>query len=179
MGGRIDVESEPGRGTAMVIWLPTASRLPATEGEVLKGAGEASTPARRLLVVDDEPLIREILQEGLVGLGEVLAADSGRQALELIAAQPDFDLILCDLMMPDVTGAELAQHLERNAPELARRMIFLTGGAFSEEARAFLEGRECLRKPVGLVEVIQAIKGRIGVLGPYPRAPMDRLPLGS
>jgi CheY-like chemotaxis protein len=174
MGGRIDVESEPGRGTAMVIWLPAAPGLPAMEGDLVKGAGEPPSKGLRLLVVDDEPLIREILQEGLVGLGEVLAAGSGRQALELIAAQPDFDLILCDLMMPDVTGVELAQHLERSAPELARRMIFLTGGAFSEEARAFLEGRERLRKPVGLAEVIQAIEGRIGALGLYPRIPMDR-----
>jgi CheY-like chemotaxis protein len=72
-----------------------------------------------------------------------------RAALELLSVDSAFDLILCDLMMPGMTGMDFHVELSRSAPELARRVVFMTGGAFTSGASKFLEGvpNRCLDKP--------------------------------
>jgi CheY-like chemotaxis protein len=77
---------------------------------------------------------------------DVTFAPGGREALDLLlshgAAEHTFDLILCDLMMPKMTGMEVWKEVARGAPHLAERFVFVTGGAFTQEARAFLEGAQ-------------------------------------
>jgi CheY-like chemotaxis protein len=111
----------------------------------------AAPPALRgqLLVVDDEEAVLRIVKRVLVKDHEVTTASSAKQALTLCEDGATFDLILCDLMMPDMTGMDLHRELARLAPEQAERMIFLTGGAFTTNARNFLADalKEQIEKP--------------------------------
>jgi CheY-like chemotaxis protein len=101
------------------------------------------------MIIDNEPLMLTALARMLEPEHEVAAFASAREALERLRAGDRFALILCDLMMPEMTGMELHETLAREAPELAERMVFLTGGAFTEAARVFLDGthRPWLEKP--------------------------------
>ena len=131
LGGVITAKSEVGRGSVFRILLPAAD----------PPAEPAPQIARRprVLVADDEPLILEMCERILVPNYEVHTAGSGRAALERIEAGETFDVIVCDLMMPDVTGMELHERLRRSAPHLADHMILMTGGAFTTRAQAFLD----------------------------------------
>jgi ligand-binding sensor domain-containing protein/signal transduction histidine kinase/CheY-like chemotaxis protein len=150
MGGDIRVRSEPGRGTTFEVVLPPARETTASgEHPVVSLADTGSTARGRLLVIDDEPLLIAALSRTLAPEHEVVAFTSARLALERLRAGERFELILCDLMMPEMTGMELHETLVREAPELAARMVFLTGGAFTEAAQAFLKTTRlpCLEKP--------------------------------
>jgi CheY-like chemotaxis protein len=92
----------------------------------------------RVLVIDDEPQLCTVLRRTLGAEHEVVTVTSARQALELFSGGEQFDIVLCDLMMPQMTGMELHAELMRLVPDQADRMIFMTGGAFSEEAAGFL-----------------------------------------
>jgi signal transduction histidine kinase/CheY-like chemotaxis protein/sugar lactone lactonase YvrE len=139
MGGRIEVESQVGRGTLFRLTLPVAK-------EQLERVPRA-TPARtgglargRVLVVDDDPLVSSAVRRTLARDHEVEVVVSSRQALELLSSpEGNYDVILCDLMMPEITGMDLHAQLEASSPERARRMVFITGGAYTQAARDFLE----------------------------------------
>ena len=105
----------------------------------------------RLLIVDDEIMFHKALRRTLGAEYEVSVATSAREALEAIARE-SFDVMLSDLMMPEMNGMELYDEIVRLAPALARRVIFLSGGAFTEGSRAFLERIEnpVLDKPFQL-----------------------------
>jgi len=137
-GGTIDVESAPGRGTTFRVSLPRAtSELSEEVPQVALGQ-----PARRrgrILVIDDEPMIARLVQRTLSAEHDVVATVRAAEALERLAAGERFDVILCDLMMPQMTGMELHAELCRVDQAQASRMIFLTGGAFTPAARAFLD----------------------------------------
>ncbi len=102
----------------------------------------ATLPRGNVLIVDDEPLIVSIVRRVLSTEHEVTTVLSGAGALAELEAGKTFDAVVCDLMMPDMTGMELFAELEQRAPLLATRVIFLTGGAFTASARAFLESVE-------------------------------------
>lgn len=80
-----------------------------------------------------------VVRRTLSSQHDVVTVTSAKEALEILRAGERFDVILCDVMMPQMTGVELHQQLEREAPDVLDRMIFLTGGAFTEAAREFLE----------------------------------------
>ncbi|HZH79455.1 MAG TPA: ATP-binding protein, partial [Archangium sp.] len=139
LGGDIRVRSEPGQGTTFEVRLPAA---PEDEEEVeVSAAKPTPAPFRRgrLLIIDDEPLVVATLVRTLAREHDVLSFTSARQALERLRAGEPCELILCDLMMPELTGMELHATLARENPALAERMLFLTGGAFTEATRAFLD----------------------------------------
>ncbi len=102
-------------------------------------ADERSLVRMRVLVIDDEPLICTTLRI-LLDEHEVRVVSSGREARELLAAGGSFDVILCDLMLDDFSGMDLARWLESARPDLLDRLVFMTGGAFTDEARRFLRG---------------------------------------
>jgi CheY-like chemotaxis protein len=135
LGGEITVESEVGRGSTFSVFLPVASGEPMPEA----AARPEQSGRARILVVDDEPLVCKALQRILSPPHDVRVRESGREALQDLESDGGWDLVLCDLMMPDVTGMELYRRLAAQAPALARRFVFLTGGAFTDSAREFLQ----------------------------------------
>jgi PAS domain S-box-containing protein len=138
LGGEITVESEQGKGTTFRVALPPAE---VGEASVAPPPRKVSTPigARlRVLVVDDEPMVGASLRRILKGHDVTVLSDA-REARDLVAAGERYDLILCDLMMPHLSGMDLHATLARTTPDQAERMVFVTGGAFSPNAVAFLD----------------------------------------
>ena len=91
----------------------------------------------RVLIIDDEPAIVRGVRT-LMSHHDVVTATSGEAALELLRGDAAFDAVVCDLLMPDVSGMDLYQQVSVEQPGLERRFVFVTGGAFMERARAFL-----------------------------------------
>ena len=113
----------------------------------------------RILVIDDEPLIGSLIAR-LLGQGcEVVAVTRATDGLERLELQDDFDLVLCDLMMPDVTGMDVHAALVARGSVHAATMVFLTGGAFAGEAGQFLADvpNACLEKPFPAEELRAAV----------------------
>ena len=161
LGGEIRVESQPGRGSVFRVILPPA-RAPTPEPA--DRPGPASAPRSRILVVDDEPLVGRAIQRILGAAHEVVVETSGRAALARAERGERFDLLLCDLMMPEMTGQDLLEALERTVPDLAGRVVFLTGGAFTPAAREFLEStrRPRLEKPFEAEALERLVAAELG-----------------
>ena len=163
LGGEITVQSTLGVGTTFRVLLPAAPTpgdTPApssTDNEI----DDRKAPRARILVVDDEPLMGSAM-ERVLSEHEVVALTSARTALARIDSGEQFDVILCDMMMPDVNGMELHAQLSQRAPEMVERLVFVTGGAFTTEAIEFLERVPNLRleKPL-LPEVLHRAVARI------------------
>jgi len=111
--------------------------------------------------VDDEPSLRAVFPQVLGHNYDVSVAATGREALDVIAEQSDFDVILCDMMMPDMDGAALYDELRSRAPKLLPRMLFCTGGLISTRMRKFAASvpNRFLDKPIGLEALCAAIDG--------------------
>jgi CheY-like chemotaxis protein len=112
-----------------------------------------------VLVVDDEYAVRTAICQYLASLGHhPEAAASGVEALHLIEGTT-FDAVFLDLRMPDMSGDEVFAALQRRAPELAARTVFVTGDTQNEQARAFIlaTGRPCISKPFVLDDLAHAL----------------------
>lgn len=151
MGGTISIDSAPGRGTTVRIRLPSASvsasasaagEAPRADAARARPAPDSEpAPARlRVLVVDDEPALGRALRSLLAREHEVTVVGDGESALAAIVAAGEaaFDVVLCDVMMPGMTGPELYQRVLDRAPALARRFVLMTGGALTPSTAAFL-----------------------------------------
>jgi PAS domain S-box-containing protein len=167
--GSISVESQPGQGTVFRVVLPVPAETSAG-----RASGSTDTPlagskiAKTILVVDDEPSIASALAHLLRRDGHTVdTAANGQLALTKLPTQA-YDLILCDLRMPELDGPGLYQALQQHYPHLLRRVIFLTGDTLSEEARMFLEQTEVprLSKPFRAVEVRQLVQHVLQKAGP-------------
>ena len=135
-----------------------------TEGE---HAGAPRAPASgRVLVVDDEPMVGRLVERALAPVHRVTAVTSGREALARLEAGERFDVILCDLTMPGMSGMALHERVLALAPDQAARMVFLSGGAFTAPARAFLERHPALEKPFDLRALEAVIQARIARVAP-------------
>lgn len=137
IGGQINVESETGRGTTFRVILPAAAN-PAPDVGTPRAATAATERRCRILVVDDEALVVNTICRVLGGVHDVTGTTDAADALRRLLAGERFDVILCDLMMPRVTGMDLYSEVRLASPEQASRIIFLTGGAFTERAQKFL-----------------------------------------
>ena len=157
MHGRIALTSAPGEGTEVTVTLPAsaAERAPAAPAPPTR----ALHPPLRILVVDDEPLVRRVMRLVLVQNDHhVEEAGNAEAALELLALR-HFDVIVCDLMMPGLTGRDLHERVRDRHPGLERRMVLVTGGAFVPKLAEFLAGSDNpkLDKPFTEAEVLSAV----------------------
>ncbi len=163
LGGEISVKSEVGTGTRFTVRLPSA----ATASERAVATPVPRTPASkraRILCVDDEPALGIALKRVLGEEHDVVVLTSAVDARDRVAAGERYDVVLCDLMMPGMNGMELHDELTRIAPAVAARMVFLTGGAFTAQARDFLASipNRRLEKPVGVADLRSAIERVLG-----------------
>jgi nitrogen-specific signal transduction histidine kinase/CheY-like chemotaxis protein len=160
LGGEISVSSEPGRGTTFRVVLPFAPEDSAARRAVAESPPEVESVRSRILVVDDEPLLGQTLLYAFKGRHDVSICTSGRDALARLQKDAHFDLVLCDLMMPDVSGAAVYESVKQTHPELISRFVFMTGGAFTERAREFLEQHRGaqLEKPFNINDVERILR---------------------
>jgi CheY-like chemotaxis protein len=116
------------------------------------------------MVVDDEPLVLRAAERALRRHCDVACVASGGEALRLLASDPPPDFILCDLMMPEMTGMDLYDHISWRFPALERRIFFATGGPFTPRARAFAEkmGSRVLDKPFSGPDLVALIAKHVG-----------------
>jgi len=138
LGGEITVDSDKGKGSVFRVALPPVAMETPPMG-VAQQPVDAGAPGGRLLIVDDEPMILGALRRSFSSDYHVTCVGDGRRALERIRAGERYDAILCDLMMPEITGMDLYAEMSRIAPDQIERMVFVTGGAFTPRAREFLE----------------------------------------
>ncbi|MGQ9667471.1 MAG: hybrid sensor histidine kinase/response regulator, partial [Anaerolineae bacterium] len=161
-GGRIWAESEYGKGAAFIVELPArpAPELIPSPAPPTAVKEEAPALPRRILLVDDEDTIASMLQRVLPLWGyQVNVAEDGQEALRRLA-QEEYDLILCDIRMPGLTGQDVMTILQEKRPECTERIVFMTGDTVSADTQAFLRevGRPVLRKPFTL-ELLQELLG--------------------
>jgi PAS domain S-box-containing protein len=149
MGGDITVQSVVGKGTTFRVTLPPASTAPQPIAEPAPSSTQP-IPLHRasVLVVDDEPMVGTTLGR-VLREHDVTVLTRAQDALELIRSGRHFDVILSDLMMPEMSGMELFDELSRFHPESAKNVVFISGGAFTTAANAFLDAvpNERLEKP--------------------------------
>jgi PAS domain S-box-containing protein len=156
MGGEISVESNAGFGSTFTVILPIARSAASDQpGDTHK----AARFTRRILLVDDEAAVGRSLQMLLAPETEVVAVVRAEDALDQLGRGEPFDAILCDLMMPQSSGMQLYEQIGQIAPAYLGRIIFMTGGAFTAQARAFLANldRPHLEKPFSEQELRDAI----------------------
>jgi two-component system, cell cycle sensor histidine kinase and response regulator CckA len=141
LGGDISVEGRPGEGARFRITLAAHGDAPSSVPAARPSSIPASPLERaRIMLIDDEPLLLRALSQALRNAGhEVTPLDDGAAALEILLSNRPFDLIFCDVMMRGLTGIDLLRALKERAPERVRRIVFMSGGAYTTEAREFLD----------------------------------------
>ena len=172
LGGQISIDSVPGQGTVVRVVLPPAEHQPVAPPPAT--APPSELPARRrqrVMLVDDEPLVANSIERLLRRDYEVTIARCGQDALDHITRGVRFDAIVSDVMMPNMTGIELLEELQRLAPDQAARLIFLSGGAFTAQTRERLDqlGAPQLEKPVTANELRACLIRIVRDAGALPR----------
>jgi DNA-binding NtrC family response regulator len=122
---------------------------------------------RSVLLIDDEPFVGRAMARILEREHRVEVLSSAEEAIRRILAGDRWDAVVCDLLMPGMTGMDFADEIQRIAPDVSPRLIFMSGGACTERARAFLDRGVyvCLEKPVepsDLREAVERLASRNG-----------------
>lgn len=162
-GGSIDVASTVGSGTCFRVVLPPSKRWRSSSTGRWR-AVSVVPERRRVLVIDDDRQVGEAIERVLRNEADVELLTEGRVALARLAAGERWDVVLCDLMMPDCSGVDVYAGTVERAPDAVGSLVFMTAGAFTPRTRAFLENvsRPCLEKPLD-AERIREIVRRGGV----------------
>jgi PAS domain S-box-containing protein len=167
MHGELGVESEEGRGTTFHITIPVAGTSPALDRRPADAISRVVDGAR-VLIIDDEPALASALGTFLGLDHHVTVVGRGEQALAMLSAGQRFDVIVCDVLMPGVSGIELYQELERTLPSMAARVIFMTGASTMPRVADFLARVRNARldKPIDVEQLkrtIDTVVSRRGV----------------
>lgn len=145
--GEMRAENGEHGGASVEVLLPYDTRLelrrsrPPARNSMVQRTGATR---RRVLIIDDEPLVLRSLKR-MLSAHDVVTAASGREALEGLAKDANFDAVFCDLMMPEMDGAAVLAALEAEFPELAEQVVFCSGGAFTRRTKDIVES---LRRPL-------------------------------
>lgn len=166
-GGEIELNSAQGHGTRFDIVLPIESSLQLTEVSAPERRPTSSPRRARVLVIDDDIQLLHAFERMLRRHHDVRVVRGGSEALRCFEETTAFDVIICDLMMPEVDGKQVYEHVARHAPDLVRRIVFCSGGVFTERLRKFLAtaGNICLEKPVDtdlLLNIVEQLAGSPG-----------------
>ena len=156
-GGRVEIESAPEQGTTVRLHLPRASEL-AHDINAPELIPDGDNTDRLILVLEDEADVRQTLCEQLHQLGYLtLEAENSEQALALLAAAPDIDFLLSDLMLPGrLSGAEVIQFARQHYPGLA--LLLISGQDLRPADNPALPDVELLRKPFTRAQLAQALR---------------------
>jgi CheY-like chemotaxis protein/anti-sigma regulatory factor (Ser/Thr protein kinase) len=169
LGGHVELESMRGKGTTARVTLPAfVDTFGGASPEARTAPSTAPPPGRaRILVVDDEPLVASLLGRLLSGEHDVTVATSAVQGLSLIETTT-YDAIVCDVMMPVMTGMDFYAKLKESSPSLADRIVFITGGAFVPRVAEFLARvpNPKLDKPLNLKELLATLRAVMGLESP-------------
>jgi CheY-like chemotaxis protein/two-component sensor histidine kinase len=162
-GGEITFDTESGKGTQFRVVLPAASDDAPRPVPVAPPPRVAAARRGRVLVIDDDAMVATVVERALGEEHAVTTERDGRAALARFDAGERFDVVLCDLMMPQVTGMEVHAALSALDGDQASRVIFLTGGAFTPRARAFLDRvpNHRVEKPFGIQALRALVNGLV------------------
>jgi PAS domain S-box-containing protein len=153
-GGTITLDSEPGRGTSVMVSLPVGD-------ERRRSSASQDVAAQpRVLVVDDEALIGTAVRRILVKQGfDVMVENDSKKAFESIVRGERFDVVVCDLMMPGFSGVDFYEGLAKTAPAMQSRVLLMTGNAFTPRARELFESTKNVRleKPFLPADLVSAV----------------------
>ncbi len=162
LGGTIAIGDAAEGGAEFTIRLPMID--PPAVAPAPAPPARAAAPGRaRVLIIDDEPQLARVFRTALAKLHDVEAITNGRAALAHLLESPPYDLVLCDLMMADVSGMEVFEELRRQRPEHARAFVFMTGGVFDPKVAEFLASvpNDCVDKPFDIrAEVARRLADR-------------------
>jgi PAS domain S-box-containing protein len=167
-GGSLSATSTVGAGTTMEVTLlrATGERREAAHRSQppSQTGGRTSATRKRVLVVDDEASIVRLISEGLWPIADVVSETDPGRALDQIAADPRFDAIVCDVMMPGITGIDLYERVARDRPELASRFVFISGGTYTARARDHLDRvpNPRVEKPFRIAQLVDAVESVAG-----------------
>jgi signal transduction histidine kinase/ActR/RegA family two-component response regulator len=157
LNGTIGVSSEAGRGSCFRVSLPASARWRSAH---LRSGGEPGGALRRVLIVDDDALVAEALARALEGESQVEVITDSREAIARLVAGERWDVILCDLMMAGVSGMAMYGETLTRAPDAAGSFVFMTAGAFTSGARAFVENmpNRCIEKPIDVDRLRELVR---------------------
>ena len=161
LGGSIEVASVPERGSVFRVLLPPAKGWRAMRDE--PDTETDGVERTRVLVVDDDRHVCGALERSLSGLADVEAMTDARSVLDRLRSGERWAVILCDLLLPETSGMDLYRDALGVAPEAAACFVFMSAGAFTPKARAFLEGvhNPCLEKPLDMGR-LRSLIARVG-----------------
>jgi CheY-like chemotaxis protein len=173
-GGDVTIASEVGRGTTVSIYLP---RWGEAAGDIaparrrIPEAAESPSLRRvaRVLVVEDDPRVSRATVSSLEELGHLpVASATGAEALDILARDPRIELVVTDVMMPEMTGTELAAAIRRRG--LAVPILFVTGYVGEAGDADDLTGADLLRKPFTVAALAEAVERALATSGSPPGA---------
>jgi signal transduction histidine kinase/ActR/RegA family two-component response regulator len=184
LGGELSVDSRPGEGATFRVRLPAAPAVPSTvtpPSDITPAPREFAK--RRVLAVDDEPLLLKAYRRMLSDVHDVETAMGGVEGLRALERDAAYDVILCDLQMPEMSGMGFHEAVRQRWPALADRFVFVTGGAFSPDAKRFLEDTVCavIQKPFRVEDLLALIDRKArdgGAFAPVESGPVVAPALG-
>jgi PAS domain S-box-containing protein len=160
LGGSIEVESHPGKGTRIRVRLPASGRARQTDAAP-RPRGAPLRRGRLLIVDDNERVARSFAM--LLSDHHVEVSLDPRAAADRVLGGDSFDVIFCDLMMPAMTGMDLYEVIARERPTQAERIVFVTGGAFTQAARDFVATvpNAVLEKPFDAEKLVAVLESHL------------------
>jgi len=156
-GGIINLHSEKGIGTTFNVYLPASEKRAVIDERV---AGETLSGSETILLVDDEDMIIDVFEDILKSLGyQVMTAQSGKDAIEIYKQNgPEIAIVVLDMIMPDMGGAEAYKHLKAINPNI--KVLLATGYSINEKISGILkkDGNGFIQKPFSIAQLSQSIR---------------------